>query len=368
MDARLRRAADTIIVTFGALALTCLFVKYAFGALIPIIFGALTASLIHPAAILISKASMLRLKLVSAVLIILLFGSLTTIALYTATHLSLELKALIERLSEDKDLLGRAINSIASKLKNLFGQIPALQNTLSGEVFLNFGIDLDEILINTLKDALSKLTGHIPSAAVNLATKIPEALLFIAVSLLSAYYFCCDREKIVTYVFSIIPRNIRPKARETIKKCTKALRGCLKAYFLIMILTFFELFIGFSLLRVDYSFLLALLISAIDVMPLLGTGTVIIPWSLFCLASGDHRVGIGLLILYAITLIVRQIVEPKIIGSSLGLHPLSALISTYIGIKLLGLAGVIIGPLIAALFGILKSAASTKPPSTTTAV
>ena len=367
MDVKLHRAADMIIVTFGALASALLFAKYALGALIPIILGALIASFIRPVATPISKASKIPLKVISAILVILIFVSLATIAFYTISRLSLEIKNLIERLSEDKDILNKAINTLLSKPKELFGKSVTLQDLFNSEQLQRIGFDLDSILIEMLTSLLSTLTGYIPSAAVNLATKIPETLLFVIVSVLSAHYLCCDREKILSFLFSIIPQKTKAKITDAVKKSAKALRGCLKAYFLIMLLTFFELFVGFSVLGVNYSLFLALIIALIDIMPILGTGTVIIPWSLFCFATGDRKLGVGLAILYAITLIIRQITEPKIIGSTLGLHPLAALISTYIGIKLFGFSGVFIGPLAATAIGIVMSASGIKKCTTSDA-
>ena len=357
MDVKLQRAANIIIVTFGSLALALFIAKYALGALIPIFLGALIASFIHPIAGSISKATKISHNVSAAILILLLFCSMATIAFYTVTRLSLEIKNLIETLSQDKETLNQVVFSFFTKIKNFFGGSSALQHLIA-EYILKIGVDLDKILIDTLSSALSSITGYIPSAAVNIAAKIPETLLFIAVTVLSAYYLCCDREKIISFFFSIIPQNIRAKFTDISRKSAKALRGCLKAYFLIMLLTFSELFIGFSILGVGYSLLLALIIAVIDILPVLGTGTVIIPWSLFCLATGDRRLGIGLLILYALTVIIRQIAEPKIIGSSLGLHPLSSLISTYIGIKLFGFSGLFVGPFIATVFSILKSTAT----------
>ena len=119
----------------------------------------------------------------------------------------------------------------------------------------------------------------------------------------------------------------------------------LKGYLTIMFITFIELAIGLTVLRVNNSVLLAVLISLIDILPVLGTGTVLIPWSLISLIMGDTFLGIGLIILYMIILIVRNIIEPKFIGKRIGLKPLVTLISMYLGLQLAGVVGMFIFPL-----------------------
>ena len=100
-------------------------------------------------------------------------------------------------------------------------------------------------------------------------------------------------------------------------------------------------------MRVSYSFLLALVISFVDILPVLGVGSVLVPWAVFSFVSGRWNFGIGLLIIYGCVTVVRQIAEPKIVGGSIGLHPLATLVSMYAGLKLLGVTGLLIGPVTA---------------------
>ena len=114
-------------------------------------------------------------------------------------------------------------------------------------------------------------------------------------------------------------------------------------------MTLFLLLVGFLVLRVKYAFLLALLIAIVDLLPVLGVGTVLIPWAITVLLGGNYVFGVGLLILYAVVLIVRQLCEPRLIGKSLGIAPLPALFATYAGWQLLGFVGMLIAPLAAVL-------------------
>ena len=208
------------------------------------------------------------------------------------------------------------------------------------------GLDLDELMLDALGKLMGSLTSALPSAAVGLVVKIPEIILTVAVLLISAFYFCTDKERIGKGISSLMPDTMRSKLPETKKKITRTLTSYLKAYLLIMLLTFCEMFVGLSLLGVNYALLLSVIIAIVDILPILGTGTILIPWALFSFAVSNSKLGIGLLILYAAVSIIRQLIEPKIVGDSLGIHPLATLASIYVGIKLLGFGGIFIGPIV----------------------
>jgi sporulation integral membrane protein YtvI len=117
------------------------------------------------------------------------------------------------------------------------------------------------------------------------------------------------------------------------------------SYTLVSAICFCELMVGFLILGIKDAVFIAMLIAILDVLPVLGSGTVLIPWGVVSLILGDPTTGIGVLILYGIITVVRQIVEPKIVGSQIGLHPLVTIASLYIGLRLMGGLGLIMGPL-----------------------
>ena len=130
--------------------------------------------------------------------------------------------------------------------------------------------------------------------------------------------------------------------------------GYLRSYSIIMLITFAEIFFGLSVLGIEYSFLIAAVSAVIDILPVLGVGIILLPWAIFCLIGRNLFRGIGLIILYVIIVIVRQFIEPKIVGESLGVHPLLALSSFYIGYRLFGFAGIIIAPILLVLWRTIK--------------
>ena len=126
-------------------------------------------------------------------------------------------------------------------------------------------------------------------------------------------------------------------------------RRYIKAYGILLAMTFALLLVGFWTLRVEYAFLLAFLIALADLLPVIGVGTVLIPWGIVMLLQKQFYLGFGLLILYLVISLVRQVAEPKVLGKSLGLHPLLTLFATYVGFTLFGLLGMILAPVAALL-------------------
>ena len=119
----------------------------------------------------------------------------------------------------------------------------------------------------------------------------------------------------------------------------------LRAYGLIIFITFTELFIGFSILGVSYSFIIAMITALVDILPVLGTGTILIPWGVYMIFAGNYFLGIGILVLYVLITVVRQVLEPKIVGSYVGLYPLVTLMAMYIGSKVMGFFGLFLFPI-----------------------
>ena len=119
----------------------------------------------------------------------------------------------------------------------------------------------------------------------------------------------------------------------------------LRAYLLIMLITFGELAAGLLLLRVDYALFIAALVAVLDILPLIGSGGILIPWAVIALLRGDTPLGVGILLLYGVITVVRNIIEPKIVGGQIGLHPLVTISAMFFGIKVLGVGGILLGPI-----------------------
>lgn len=195
-----------------------------------------------------------------------------------------------------------------------------------------------------LSDWLGGLAAPITTGAVNFAKNLPGALVFLVTTVLATFFFSKDWAKIRALIQRVLPKSGNRALRFMKNEMIHALISYFKAQFKLMGITFMELLAGFILLRQPYAIFLAALISVIDMLPVLGTGTVLIPWAVISLLMKDYRLAIGLAAIYLVCMLVRQLLEPKILGRQIGIHPLVTLICIYAGLRLYGFLGMILLP------------------------
>ena len=255
-----------------------------------------------------------------------------------------EAQRLMERLADDSahvyDLIGTALDFAQSITEH----IPFLDELTTGEDMLGLRERIDSLVGDVISNFVTGLSARLPEWLGALVGALPSIILFVIVTLISGFYFCIDLGGIHAGIRALLPVGAAERLTPLRRRITGTALKYLRAYVLLLLMTFGELFIGFSILGIDYALLLAAVIAVIDILPVFGVGSVLIPWSAVVLISGNYYFGIGLLIIYACVTVVRQIAEPKIVGGSLGIHPLLTLISMYAGFKLFGIFGMIIGP------------------------
>ncbi len=349
MENDYRKAANITVIVAGIMLFSWFFFKYALGAFIPFLLAAAIAAIIAPISDKISKKLKTPRKFTSAVLVILFFGALLALAYLAGYRLIAEASNLVDRLSADPEIISKTIEAITERLGKIGSRFGFLSQLSESEAIQKLGLDLDRLLSSTLNSLMSSLTGAIPSAAAGILSKVPEFFLFLAVLVISSFYFCTDRDSLTVAISSVLPDKWSARLPIVKEKISGTLRGYLKAYLLIMLLTFCEVFLGLSVLGVNYAFILSIIIAIVDILPILGAGTVIVPWAIFSLIVSDYKTGIGLLVLYAAISVIRQVAEPKIVGNTLGLHPLATLASIYVSVRFIGFWGIFIGPIIALL-------------------
>ncbi len=347
MDTDYRRAANITVIVAGAVLAVWIFFRYALSALLPFLLAAIIAALVSPVSEWISKKTKIPKKLTSAVVLILLFSLMSALLYIAISRLIGELGDLLSRLSEDPELIGNTLSSIIDRVAGNGTHFSFLQSIFESESLKNLGIDLTGLLQDAVGSLISSLTSVLPVAAISLIKGIPSWILFVIVLLIAAYYFSSDGESVGRGLSAVLPERWQARIPVIKDKFKRTVTGYIKAYFLLMLLTFFEMMIGLTILGVEYAFIMAIVISVVDILPILGAGTVLVPWAIFACLTSNTPLGVGLLILYAVTLIIRQIAEPRIVGSTLGIHPLATLASVYIGLKLIGFIGIFVGPMVA---------------------
>ncbi len=302
--------------------------KYLFPIVAPFALASLIAIFLSPVIVWVSKLTHLPRRACGLVILFLCFSGLGVILFFMSKLLLSGLLRLLSELPYMAELFWSELcDAIScSPLGEVLGELPDTKWVLS--VFMNFA----EGLVSDLPDAVMAL---------------PNGVMFCATFGIACFYICVDMESIDRVILYFFPKASPAEAR---KKLRTIVIGYGKAYAIILSVTFAEVLIGLSIMRVPNSMLLAIIIAIVDILPILGVGTALIPWSIFCFLTSNARLGIGLLVLYIITVIVRQFLEGKILGSHIGVHPLLMLASIYICVKLFGVRGVLVGMAIAFAF------------------
>mgnify|MGYP003300392145 CR=1 FL=1 len=240
-----------------------------------------------------------------------------------AGHLPIYYEALID-----------GIDKIAENLEGISSRIP-----------MNMREDITEVtdaLVSGLGQLVSGMGGGTVEVAGNVAKNIPSLLVSFIFVLLFAYFFIAQRERVQKIVGHLLPKELNGYLHMIWDKMKYALGGYFRAQFKIMGIVALILAVGFLIMNIDYAFLLAALIALLDFLPMLGTGTALIPWAIFCALSDALPRAVGLLVLYGVTQLTRQLIQPKMVGDSIGVDTLTTLFLLFIGYRIKGILGMIL--------------------------
>ena len=333
-------AAVLICAVLGG-GLLLLAFRFLVPVLLPFLVGWLAARAVRVPARRV--AGLLRLPQ-RGVAVVLMLGSLTVLALlagYGSRRLLLELKHFLGRLLEEN---GGFYGAVENGLSFMRGQ---LQRLSGGREVGELGRQMEEMLIRVAGDLLSSLSAGVSGLAGRLLTSLPTALLVSVITVVSGVYFCLEGEEMGERLGEMLPQSLQARLPLWKKRMGSLLRHYLRTYFLLLLITLGALLLGFVILGVPYPLLLATLTALVDLLPVLGVGVVLVPWAILLFLQKEVATGAGLLILYGVMLILRQVLEPRLLGKSLGVHPLLALFAGFAGLKLFGIAGMILGPMAA---------------------
>ena len=198
---------------------------------------------------------------------------------------------------------------------------------------------LGESLLSSLKNLVSYLSGAAVDLISGLVTGVPSLILSMLAMIFSTVFVANDYEHIRAFSSEHLPQKVKHALKLVWVYLTDTLFVVIRSYALIMILTFTELSILFSVFGIEHAVLKAALIAMLDILPILGTGGIMIPWAVISLVLGYTKLGIQLFAIYGIVTVVRNYVEPKIVGTQLGLHPIITLVTMFIGLRLFGFLG-----------------------------
>jgi len=242
--------------------------------------------------------------------------------------------------------LATKLPQIGETIQKWFSQLQIFYNSLDkqSEVF----IKAQEWLLS-FSETVGNAVGNGASGVIDFISGTPIAVFFIFVTLVAIFFWCRDDAKIENALCRLVSSKHATKARNIYRSCGEIVGGYCRAQLMLISVTMLISIIVYSILKVEGAFSLGLLTGLLDLLPVLGPGTLIVPWSVYELLTGNLFVGISLLVFYAVIVIVRNVLEPKIVGDSLGMHPLLTLAAIFVGMKLFGVVGLILGPIVCAL-------------------
>ena len=324
-----------VSLTFSLIA-TILFIYVGFrllGFFMPFVIGWFISYIASPIVNWLEKRVKIVKKLGSALIIIAVLGAVGILIYFIGSKLWKEIASLIQNMPKMYQDLESGFGEIGSSLNGVFKVLPAgLQ-----DAWHTMTSNLDK----TMGDLMGRISEPTVVAAGNVAKRIPSVLIATIVTFISAYFFIAERDEVIEWAKKVSPEPVVRRMSMVIDNLKFAVGGYFKAQFKIMGVVCLILVIGFVILKVHFYFLLALLIAFLDFLPFFGTGTALIPWALYKLLVKDYRMVVGLIILYGVTQLVRQLIQPKLVGDSMGMQPLPTLLFLYIGYKAGGIFGMI---------------------------
>ncbi|WJQ09718.1 sporulation integral membrane protein YtvI [Geobacillus stearothermophilus] len=217
-------------------------------------------------------------------------------------------------------------------------------------------IDSLERGVRTVQQMLLSFATNLTQSLVHYITAIPAFFIHFLVYLVALFLISLDLPRMKQSISRYLSERTRQRLGMVIAQLSKAGIGFIKAQFLLSLVTFFLALAWLLVLGIDYAALMALVIVIVDILPILGTGSVLVPWGIISMANGDNTLGVGLIVLFIVITVVRRIIEPKVFSTNLGISPLAALVSVYLGFQLLGFIGLFVGPVVVILIEALAKA------------
>ncbi len=223
----------------------------------------------------------------------------------------------------------KALESIALRIGSYFG-----------------GAEIGEAMTAFVSDLTSRISSAMAGIAASFVSALPSFAIGFAISIAALFYFTFGYEKATAAIKQLLPKKSRSKICSHIVSAINGFGRFIRAYSLIIVVTFAELFVGFLIMGIDHAFVLAAVISVVDFLPIIGVGGVLAPWAAVSFFMGNTYRAIGLIIIVAVIWAVRQPVESKLIGKGAGVHPIFALVAVYAGFRLAGVFGMIVAPVL----------------------
>jgi sporulation integral membrane protein YtvI len=318
------------------------------GYIFPFAFASVLAiALQRPVRFISRKLHLKAHGIVSLILVLLIVSIVVGILFLIGKKIVEEVSDLIMSVVNRYDSLAEFLADVRGYADSLIAKLPAAAQTKATETMDNLmnkvssgeGVEID----------LSMLSGPL-AGAWNVVKEIPSVLVTILVTIISCVFMTAEYDIIRDMILSFFTEEKGKKIVEAKRVVSKGVGKLLKAYLTIMLITFTEVFLGLNLMKLigiyegGYIAIIAFVVCIVDIVPVLGTGTVVIPWAIYSFVTGNVGLGIGLAILYVVITVLRQAIEPKLVASQVGLPSIVTIMAMFLGARLFGLFGVVLLP------------------------
>lgn len=321
------------LIFYGLIgALLFLGAKYLLPVLMPFLLGLLVTLLLQPLIRLVAQKAP-KFKRLSALALCAIFYLLCG---YMVVNFGVQL------FQEIGDMIARVPALYESRIVPALWMIYDQLNDFVSNIDPNLTKEIDAIFVDLLQNMRIYITEYSMKGVgllTNTLSMIPGLFIKVLITVISTFFMVADYDYLRKQAMRFIPVEKRPTVETTIVYVKNIIGKYVKSYSLIFFITFVELSSGFALLQVPNPMLLGMCVAVFDILPILGTGGVLIPWAIISAVLGNEAFAIGLMVLYIVIVVVRNIIEPRIVGKQIGLHPLVTLVCMFVGLKLFGVIG-----------------------------
>ncbi len=310
-------------------AIVFLVFKYLIGLIWPFFLAFLFSWLLRPLIRVMTEKWRMRYNISAAICLVLFFlvaGGILTAIIFRIVSTASDMVGAIPSLYTD---------TIEPGLKRALTGIEELLLRVSPEMYTMVDDSLGNV-ISSISSAVAQFSVKAVTVVSGWVTKLPSLLLSLLICLIATVFMTMDFPGITAFVLRQIPAKTKRIITETMDSLKNVVFRFGKGYLIVMLITFSEILIGLLIIRQSNAGLIAAAIAIFDIFPIVGAGMILAPWAIITIIGGAYAKGVGLLALWIIVIIVRQIIEPRIVGRSVGLHPLVTLMSMFVGTKLFG--------------------------------
>ena len=331
-----RRKKFIINTAYTAIIVGLVFLafRYLLGLIWPFFAAFLFAWSLHPVIRWLTVKCHVKYNLSVALCLIVFFAVLGGLIILLASRIATAIADFVVWLPS---LYGSAVEP---GLERLSGLVRDLANHISPAVYDMVNAALPNV-ISSIGSAVTSVSMKLVGALSGWATKLPSSLLSAVICVIATVFMTADFPRLTAFVLRQAPLRARLFIHEAQQSLKSIIKKYGKSYGIIMAVTFLEILVGLLILRQKNAVAIALAIAVFDIFPIVGAGLILVPWAIVALLGSSAGKGVGLLAIWTVEIIVRQVIEPRIVGRQVGLHPLVTLIAMFVGSKLFGGVGLL---------------------------